>query len=73
MKSAGVSQTGQRIQRQQSAAGLDANSGDRREDSVAGISAEMAASATAELDKHQPAFSNASDTDTDTDSDRDDN
>ncbi|GAK67405.1 mRNA splicing factor [Moesziomyces antarcticus] len=42
--------TRQRIQAQQKAAGLDANSGDRNEASVAGLSAEIAATATADFD-----------------------
>ena len=45
--------TGQRIQGQQKAAGLDANSGDRNEASVTGISAEIAATATADFDREQ--------------------
>lgn len=48
-----LDETGQRIQGQQKAAGLDANSGDRNEASVTGLSAEIAATATADFDREE--------------------
>ncbi|CDU24285.1 probable coiled-coil domain-containing protein 12 (CCDC12) [Sporisorium scitamineum] len=41
----------QRIQAQQKAAGLDVNSADRNEANITGLSAEIAATATADLDR----------------------
>ena len=53
----------QRIQGQQKAAGLDANSGERNEASVAGLSAEIAASATADLGQESELSDDASESD----------
>lgn len=53
-----VRTTGQRIQAQQKAAGLDANSADRNEANLTGLSAEIAATATADLGREDSDLSN---------------